>query len=61
MSWDPASKQPLYKVAATRIERLEAGAGASAPVPTNTASAPTRTGPPVTVGGEAAHVTELRA
>ncbi|AGF73655.1 hypothetical protein A605_13295 [Corynebacterium halotolerans YIM 70093 = DSM 44683] len=37
--WDPVSKQPIFKTAAARIERISGGTGA-APAPTNTASAP---------------------
>jgi anaerobic selenocysteine-containing dehydrogenase len=37
--WDPVSKQPLFKVAAVRVEKLADGDGAS-PAPTTTASAP---------------------
>jgi anaerobic selenocysteine-containing dehydrogenase len=36
---DPVSKQPVYKVAAVRVERLAAGDG-PAPAPTKTASQP---------------------
>lgn len=37
--WDPVSKQPIFKTAAARVERLGSGDGSS-PAPTNTASAP---------------------
>jgi ferredoxin-nitrate reductase len=37
--FDPVSKQPLFKVAVVRVERLAAGDG-PAPAPTNTASRP---------------------
>ncbi|RBY78482.1 nitrate reductase [Blastococcus sp. TF02-09] len=37
--WDPVSKQPLFKFAAVRVERLGSGDG-PAPAPTTTASAP---------------------
>lgn len=37
--WDPVSKQPIFKTAAARVERLGAGDGPS-PAPTNTASTP---------------------
>jgi anaerobic selenocysteine-containing dehydrogenase len=57
--WDPASKQPLYKLAAASVERVEAGGGSAAVAPTNTASAPARPGPPATAGGEAAKVVEV--
>ena len=42
--WDPASKQPLYKVGAVRVTKVADAGGTPAPAPTNTASAPT---PPV--------------
>lgn len=38
-AWDPVSKQPEFKVAAVRVERVRAGDG-PAPAPTTTASAP---------------------
>jgi ferredoxin-nitrate reductase len=38
--WDPVSKQPLFKVAAVRVEKVAEGTGAPAPAPTTTASAP---------------------
>jgi anaerobic selenocysteine-containing dehydrogenase len=53
-SWDPVSKQPIFKVAAVRLERIEASDGQPAPAPTTTASAPVGDGVPATVGGEAA-------
>jgi anaerobic selenocysteine-containing dehydrogenase len=31
--WDPASKQPIYKTAACRVERVGGGARAAAPKP----------------------------
>jgi anaerobic selenocysteine-containing dehydrogenase len=37
--WDAASKQPIFKTAAARFERVEGGQG-PAPAPTTTASAP---------------------
>jgi anaerobic selenocysteine-containing dehydrogenase len=37
--WDAASKQPIFKTAAARIEPVSAGTGPS-PAPTTTASAP---------------------
>ena len=39
-AWDPASKQPIFKTAACRLERVAAGDGVPAPAPTATASAP---------------------
>jgi anaerobic selenocysteine-containing dehydrogenase len=38
-AWDPVSKQPEFKLAAVRVERVAAGTG-PAPAPTTTASAP---------------------
>jgi anaerobic selenocysteine-containing dehydrogenase len=38
--WDPVSKQPLFKLAAVRVEKLADGEGVAAPAPTTTASAP---------------------
>lgn len=40
-SWDPVSKQPVFKGGAVRVTRL-AGGGAPAPAPNNTASARAR-------------------
>jgi anaerobic selenocysteine-containing dehydrogenase len=39
--WDPASKQPLYKVGAVRVTKISGSGGTPAPAPTTTASAPT--------------------
>jgi len=38
--WDPASKQPLYKVGAVRVTKVADAVGTPAPAPTTTASAP---------------------
>ena len=58
--WDPASKQPLYKVGAVRVTKVATSDGTPAPAPTNTASAPTSAGSvPETTGGEAAEVDEI--
>ena len=38
--WDPASKQPLYKVGAVRVTKIADSGGTPAPAPTTTASAP---------------------
>jgi ferredoxin-nitrate reductase len=57
--WDPASKQPLYKVGAVGVTKVATSDGVPAPAPTNTASAPTSAGSvPETAGGEAAEVDE---
>ncbi|WP_255768671.1 molybdopterin oxidoreductase family protein [Pseudarthrobacter sulfonivorans] len=56
--WDPVSKQPVFKNAAVRVERIGAGAG-PAPAPTTTASRPTGTGAvPATRGGPEAEASE---
>jgi anaerobic selenocysteine-containing dehydrogenase len=55
--WDPVSKQPLFKVAAVRVERLGPGSG-PAPAPTTGASRPAGAGVPATAGGPAAEATE---
>ncbi len=51
--WDPASKQPLFKAGAARIERIEEGDGVAATAPTTTGSRPVRTGIADTAGGTA--------
>jgi anaerobic selenocysteine-containing dehydrogenase len=56
--WDPASKQPLFKTAAARLERVEAGDGRPAPAPTTTGSAPVASGVPPTEGGAAGRARE---
>lgn len=56
--WDPASKQPLFKTGAARLERVAAGDGSPASAPTTTGSRPVRPGIPDTVGGAAATVHE---
>ncbi len=59
--WDPVSKQPVFKNAAVRIEKLRNATG-PAPAPTTTASRPargsTRDSVPATVGGSAGEATE---
>jgi anaerobic selenocysteine-containing dehydrogenase len=55
--WDAASKQPIYKTAACRIERVEAGGGTPAAAPTTGAAQPLRE-MPATAGGAAANVDE---
>lgn len=55
--WDPVSKQPVYKNAAVRVERMTAGNG-PAPAPTTTASRPAVATVPPTRGGKEAEVEE---
>src|SRR4051794_6899028 len=58
--WDPVSKQPIFKTAACRLERVAAAGGEVAPAPTTTASrpladvAPTTGGPGAEAGEELA-------
>src|SRR5829696_7630201 len=57
--WDPASKQPLYKVGAVKVTKIADAGGTPAPAPTNTASAPASDGQlPATAGGRDAEVEE---
>jgi anaerobic selenocysteine-containing dehydrogenase len=55
--WDAASKQPLFKTAAARLEAVAAGDGPS-PAPTTTASAPLTDLGIQTTGGASAMVRE---
>ena len=55
--WDPCSKQPLFKCAAARAERIAVG-DTPAPAPTTTASKPVGGRVPPTRGGDAAAVVE---
>jgi anaerobic selenocysteine-containing dehydrogenase len=57
-SWDPVSKQPLFKVAAVRVSKVDESAGLPSPAPTVGAPAPLDPGVPATVGGPAAEVQE---
>ena len=43
--WDPASKQPLYKVGAVKLTKIADSGGTPAPAPTTTASAPVSPAP----------------
>ncbi|MBI4901775.1 MAG: nitrate reductase [Actinobacteria bacterium] len=58
--WDPVSKQPVFKNAAVKVEKIAEATG-TAPAPTTTASRPTKGGKAVTptVGGREAEATEL--
>jgi ferredoxin-nitrate reductase len=57
--WDPASKQPLYKVGAVRVTKVADAGGVPAPAPTTTASTPASDGQvPETAGGGDAEVEE---
>nr|WP_211239587.1 nitrate reductase [Jiangella gansuensis] len=56
--WDPASKQPLFKTAAARVERIEAGDGSPSPAPTTTGSRPVAANVPATTGGQTAYAEE---
>ncbi|WP_100498386.1 molybdopterin oxidoreductase family protein [Geodermatophilus chilensis] len=58
--WDPVSKQPIFKTAAARVERVSRG-GTPAPAPTTTGSAPVTGAVPPTVGGDSARAEELVA
>ena len=56
--WDPVSKQPLFKYAAVRLEKVTDGTGPS-PAPTTAASRPADSGGvPATVGGGDAEADE---
>lgn len=55
--WDPASKQPIFKTAACRIQKVADADGHTAPAPTTTASRPLASMTPTT-GGRDAEVTE---
>jgi len=57
--WDPVSKQPLFKVGAVKVTKIEDADGTPAPAPTTSASAPAASGSvPEKVGGETAGATE---
>jgi anaerobic selenocysteine-containing dehydrogenase len=60
--WDPASKQPLYKVGAVRVTKIADAGGTPSAAPTTTASAPiSGVSVPATAGGEDAEVKETVA
>ncbi len=56
--WDPVSKQPIFKTAAARVQRVAAADG-PAPAPTTTGSAPAGGQVPPTTGGDDALAHEL--
>jgi len=56
--WDPVSKQPVFKVAAVRVEKVADGTG-PAPAPTTTASRPADGSVPATIGGADAEANEV--
>jgi anaerobic selenocysteine-containing dehydrogenase len=57
--WDPVSKQPVFKNAAVKVERI-AGAAGPAPAPTTTASRPAGDARvPATAGGAEAEASEV--
>jgi ferredoxin-nitrate reductase len=55
--WDPASKQPLFKVGAVRVTKVADASGGPAPGPTTTSSAPFES-MQKTAGGTQAEVSE---
>ena len=58
-SWDPVSKQPLFKAGAVRVTKVADANGSHAPAPTNTASRPAGSvSVPETVGGREAEASE---
>ncbi|HEV2744664.1 MAG TPA: molybdopterin-dependent oxidoreductase, partial [Rubrobacter sp.] len=58
-SWDPVSKQPMFKAGAVKVTKIADGDGSHAPAPTNTASRPVGNATaPETAGGYEAEATE---
>jgi ferredoxin-nitrate reductase len=58
--WDPASKQPLYKMGVVKVTKIADADGTPAPAPTNTASEPASDDQlPETAGGTDAEVEEI--
>jgi len=56
--WDPVSKQPVFKVAAVKVEKVEDGTAPS-PAPTTAASRPAGAADvPATIGGREAEIEE---
>lgn len=58
-SWDPVSKQPVFKTAAVKLTRVAAANGRAAPTPTTTTSVPVDDGVIATTGGPAAEAVEF--
>jgi predicted molibdopterin-dependent oxidoreductase YjgC len=60
--WDPASKQPLFKIGAVKVTKIADAEGEPAPAPTTATSASVSNGSsptvPATVGGDGAETTE---
>ena len=56
-SWDPVSKQPMFKVAAVRLTKVADADGIPSPAPTVGGPAPLGETVPPTVGGDAALAT----
>ena len=53
-SWDPVSKQPLFKVAAVRLVKVADADGMVSPAPSVGGPAPVAATVPTTAGGEPA-------
>lgn len=49
--WDPVSKQPVFKTAAVRVEKIADGGGAPSPAPTTAGAEPAPGAGPATTGG----------
>jgi ferredoxin-nitrate reductase len=58
--WDPVSKQPTFKAAAVRVQKVAAGDGIPAPAPTTTASEPVTGNARGTAGGNGVEETVSR-
>jgi len=58
-SWDPVSKQPMFKVSAVALAKLAAGSATTSPAPTIGGPAPIAQDVAPTIGGEAALSTSM--